>query len=587
MKPACFHGAIAVWAAVWFAVVSIMAASLCAQEATAPSHTGFPQDWSQQHIVFSRDGLAQHPDLIYREPRVLQQAMQRWQAPNFGAFEGSEPTSAGVDNSGPHRDWNFTLGARVFTNVYPAKFSFNTGAPPDCTNDYVVFGLNVTSTGATANLVALNNLYVDPAGTGLCVNPITHVGLTAPTVLFAYDVTTMTGGKVETSPVLSEDGTKIAFVENIPASAGPPAIKAQSIFHVLTWTPGGTIGAAAAPPTNPPPPALPLWASVPLPSVSANNDLTSSPWIDYGTDTAYVGSASGYVYEITGVFHGTPTLVTPPWPNPVVANQALTSPVLDRNLHMLMFGAANGNLYGINIVTGAVAHLTVGSGATNKNILAAPIVDVTNGTTFVVDSDSVLTGPASAVLVEVDTATVGLLAAVSIGEGSSTGTAIDVYQPALDNNYYNDPTTGLIHLCGTGASDTTPYHYAFGFTETGGFPVLNSAPTVHQQLPTIPAGSTASCAGWTEFFNPNIGTGGTDFFFFGLNQACTAPLAAGGCVEELAINSGITTPNMVKINGGPTGVVVDNYSTAAQASSIYFGARSVQTAYKLTQNGLN
>ena len=140
VKPARPYGAIAVWSAVWFAVVWSMAANLCAQE-TAPMHTGVPQDWSQQHIVFSRDGLARHPDLIYREPRVLQQAMQRWQAPNFGAFDSSGPVPTAADNSGAKGDWSVPSGGRMLINQYPAKFSFNPGAPPDCTNDYAVFGL--------------------------------------------------------------------------------------------------------------------------------------------------------------------------------------------------------------------------------------------------------------------------------------------------------------------------------------------------------------------------------------------------------------------------------------------------------------
>ncbi len=577
MKPAHPYGVIAVWAAVGFAVAWSMTASLCAQEATTPRHAGVPQDWSQQHIVFSRTGLAQHPDLIYREPRVLHQAMQRWQAPNFGAFEGSEPVAASADNSGPHRDWNTPLGARVLLNVYPAKFSFNPAASPNCTSDYVVFGLNIAgTTGAQANLVAFNNLYsTQPTAGGFC-------NTDGPSVLFAYDVTTVTGGKVETSPVLSEDGKKIAFIEDVPASAGT----AQSIFHVLTWANVGAIGAAATPGAS--------MASVALPN--SKNDITSSPWIDYYSDTAYVGSATGYVYEITGVFRGTPTLATQPWTNPVVVPAvALTSPVLDSRLGMLMFGAANGNLYGINTTSGAVKHLAVGQGGANHAFMAAPIVDVTNGVTFAVNPycgtacyDS---NPAGAVLVEVNTATLALLTEVSLGEGSPTGTTIDLYQPALDNNYYNNPTTGLIHLCGTGPADATPYHYAFGFTETGGFPVLNALPAVDQQLATIPAGTTANCTGWTEFFNPNIGTGGTDFFFFGLNQACTGTGGtAGGCVEELAINGGTPTFTTVKINGGPTGVIVDNYANAAtypQASSIYFAARLATTAYKYTQNGLD
>lgn len=577
MKLARPYGAIAVWSAVWFAVVWSMAVSLCAQEA-APMHTGVPQDWSQQHIVFSRDGLAQHPDLIYREPRVQQQAMQRWRAPNFGVFEGSGPVPTAAYNSGPHGDWSFPSGGRMLIDEYPAKFSFNPGAPPDCNNDYVVFGLNITSTGTAANLVAFNNLYAGTTPTGLCG--------TVPTVLFAYDITTVTGGKITTSPVLSEDGKKIAFIESIGASTGPPVITAQSIFHVLTWANVGSIG-GAVPPAN--------WVSINLPS--AKNDITSSPWVDYYSDTAYVGSATGYVYKITGVFRGAPTLVTtPPWPNPIVANQALTSPVLDSHLGKLMVGSTtNGILYQIDTTTGAVLTHTVGQG-TNKGILAAPIVDVTNGVTFVVSSDCgnscAPSIPSGAVLVEVDTATLILLSEASIGLGSFGGTTVNLYQPALDNNYYNSPSTGLIHLCGTGPADTTPYHYAFGFTAATP-PILKTTASVAAQLPTVPANSAnAQCTGWTEFFNPNIGTGGTDFFFFGLNQDCTgAGGTAGGCVEEIAINGGVPTTKTSKVNGGSTGVVIDNYASSIlypQASSIYFGARlGPGTAYKMTQNGLN
>ena len=41
------------------------------------------------------------------------------------------------------------------------------------------------------------------------------------------------------------------------------------------------------------------------------------------------------------------------------------------------------------------------------------------------------------------------------------------------------------------------------------------------------------------------------------------------------------------VPGGPSGIVVNNYSTAAQASSIYLTAVNLQTAYKFAQNGLN
>ena len=444
-------------------------------------------------------------------------------------------------------------------DAFPAKFSFDAGAPPDCTNDYVVFGLqSVGGIGAAANLVAFNNLYSGTSPTGLCG--------AAPKVMFAYNTTTVTGGRITTSPILSLDGKKIGFVESVPGSTPPTAI-----FHVLTWTAGqGKIGASVTP-------TLAQMISVPL--FSAQNDTISSPWIDYGSNIVYVGANDGKVYKITGVFKGVPTLVSGGgWPVTVATNTVLTSPVLDSGRGMLMVGSLNGNLYQIDTTTATptLSTVPVGTGL-SKGIAAAPIVDVTNGTTFVVTADN----GTSAVLEEVDTRTLTVLATARIGKGASGagGTAVTLYEPAFDNNYYNDPSTGLIHLCGTSPTDTSPWQYAFGFIGH----ILKTVATVAQALPTIPAGSTAAgCTGWTEFFNPTLGT---DFFFFGLTQDCTATGTAGGCVAEITDTN--TTPTTVTVNGGPSEIVVDNYSSAAQASSIYLSATKANIAYKFTQNGLN
>ncbi len=646
---------VALWCGVFFALVL----SVRAQEAVAPRHTGVPHDWSQSHIVFSRDALARQPDLIYREPRVQYQAMQRWQAPHFGVFHGADPVLTPADRSGLHRDWNVSpLGGTLEVNMFPAKFSFNPALPPDCTNDYVVFGLNVD--GATAgrgNLIAFNNLYSDPVNGGGFCDPPNGPGLT---VLFSYNVTTPTTiGKIDTSPVLSEDGTKIAFVESI-AGATPSAI-----FHVVTWNanPLGSRGTQTAS-------VVPV-AMTSVTFSSTRNDTYSSPWVDYGSDTAYVGDDSGHVHKITNVFKGGGPMVLDPSPWPVGGVAAgttdLTPPVLDSVLGLLMVGSKDGNLYQINPALGTLVNkLTVGKkGATGHGILAAPVVDITNGTTFVVNSNN----GTSAVLVEADTATLTSLAVASIGEGSASGTAVNLYNPAFDNNYYNNPSTGLIHLCGTGTSSITPYQYAFGFTVPVTQPIMNTTASVALQLPTNPVNSTgARCSGWTEFFNPYAGasdtitstsinsdiltvtasnsnltvgeevyiqgtaegflngqavtvasligsgptytgftanftasnytnatdtgtvTTGTDFFFFGLTQDCTGVGAAGGCAEAIGINGGTTTTTTVTVPGGPTGIDVDNYANTSiypQASSIYFAARSNNSAYKYTQNGLN
>ena len=585
MKPIRPYGAGAVLLVIFFALATV----LCAQEATPPKHTGVPQDWTQHQIVFTRDALARQPDLIDREPRILHQEMQRWQVPNFGVFQAADPLPTSVKKSGLHRDWNVNLSGRLVADTFPAKFSFDPIAAPDCINDYVVFGLAApeaeggSGTGVNANFVGFNNLYSDPiahggTGDGLCDQP----PFTGLAVLFAYNITTVTGGRVATSPVLSEDGKQIAFVESIPANAGL-GIPAQAIFHVLTWTAGGSLTAAAAPTMT----SVPLVG--PAPTFATANDTTSSPWVDYGADTAYVGTDNGVVYQIVGVFKSASTLSGSPWPITLSSNFHLSPPVLDANLGLLMVGSGNGNLYQINITPPAAVTKTLSVGdtlggtVTTPGVLAPPVVDITNGTTFAVSAF----GTNTAVLVQADTATLGgnLIRIAEIGEGSTGGTHLILHQPAFSNAYYNDPSTGVISFCGTGTSDTTPWQYTFGFTVPVTRPIMNTTGPF-TQLSTNPADR---CTGWTEFFNPNVGVSpGTDFFFFGLTGDCETIFGGGttGCVVALANNNGSTTVTTAPVTGGPSGVVVDNFSSAAQASSIYFTAEGLQTAYKFTQSGL-
>jgi hypothetical protein len=535
------------------------APSIFGQEA----RTGYPQDWSQNHIVFSADGLAKHPDVIYKEPRVLQKVLQHFQVPTFGTFESAEPLSTSAKISGPENDWSVALSGRLVANAAPAKYSFYPNTAPSCTADWVVFALAGAN---TANLVAFNNLYVNSAGTGYCPGK-------APSVLFAYNVTTQAGGKMTTSPVISVDGTKIAFVESVPAggTAGAPA---AAIFHVITWSATGTLKAPAIPTTN----------MVSLTLASNANDTVSSPWVDYGTDTAYIGTDNGVLHEVTGVFKGTPTLdpVGSNFPVTVSAGLHLSPPVFDVVDNLVMVGSANGDLYQVNAASGVVIALPIGSGP-NSGIVAAPIVDITNGTTFVITAN---VGYAAA-LVQVNTHTMHQLAIAELGEGSSEkpSTAITLYEPTLSNAYYTNPTSGVITACGTGTTDTTPWQYVFGFASPT---QMLEAPSFKQQLTNSTA---ARCTGWTEFFNANLGT---DFFFFGLTEDCgdSTGGAADGCiaeVENLSPTTIIAPLTTATVSGGPSGVTVDNYANTAtypEASSIYFTAENLQTAYKLAQNGL-
>jgi hypothetical protein len=199
-------------------------------------------------------------------------------------------------------------------------------------------------------------------------------------------------------------------------------------------------------------------------------------------------------------------------------------------------------------------------------------VDITNGTTFVVDAND----GTSAVLVEFDTFALGVpLAKARIGLGSFSKTALTLGQPAFTNDYYNDPSTGQVRLCGTGASDTTPWQYAFSFTGR----TMHTTAAFSEQLV---ASTAAVCSNWTEFYNPNI-DGGTDFFFFGLDQDCFGTGTDGCVVAATAEGSPVITAD---VPGGPSGIVIDNYSTAGQASSLYLSSETGSTGYKFTQAGL-
>lgn len=536
--------------------VLILISGLSAQNAENQPRFGVPQDWTHHHIVFNRRILTEHPELARTEPRVLHQFLREMRPSSLsGAAVSTEPSNGTMD-SPLKRDWNISLGGgHVTAGMSPAKFGFDPSAVPSCANDYVVFGLNVVGvTGGQGNLVAFNNLYRGTSPNGLC-------GTGAPSVLFSYNTSTVASGLIRTSPVLSLDGKKIAFVEsgtNI------------SVFHVLTWTAGaGTSVTRSVAPAS--------MVSITY-APTATNSL-SSPWVDYKNDVAYVGANNGNLYKITGVFNGTPTLAGAPWPVTIHAGRRLSAPVLDdpgtRNIFL---GDNVGILWSVNADTpSTIKSLAVGkpTGA-NPQILDGPLV--ANGTVFAVSAND----GTSAVIVEADATTLAELARGRTGRGSATGTSLNLYDGAFDNNYSTDPATGTIFVCGTGAADSTPWRYTFGFN-TGTPPIMKTTASSSAQI----VNSTRSrCSPISEFFNPNITTGGptgTDFFFWGQTADCFGA-NTDGCVISRT-NSGVNTT--VDEVGGTSVIVTDNISTAAQASSIYFSdLSSPRRAVKLTQSGL-
>jgi hypothetical protein len=199
-------------------------------------------------------------------------------------------------------------------------------------------------------------------------------------------------------------------------------------------------------------------------------------------------------------------------------NRRLTSPVFDRLTNNIFVGDASGGLYQYNVVTQALNRLDVSTPQqTNANIIDAPLVDPFNGTVFATSSND----GTSAVLVEADTTSLAQLARVRIGQGSSGGTVVNLYDGAFSDSYFTSPGSGQMLVCGTGPADVTPWLYTLNFTGR----VVNTAPASQFQIRNS---TRARCSPITEFFNPNL-LGGTDYFFWGLSFDCNGPNASG-CV---------------------------------------------------------
>src|SRR3989442_9299229 len=122
--------------------------------------------------------------------------------------------------------------------MYPANFTFDINAARRCANDFVVFTANQSPNATHENLVAFNNLYSGNVNSfGICnrTTSASDNGLAA-TVKWSYAVSSSIAAGVSTSPALSLNGTKVAFVESKSGS--------QPHFHVLAWKNGDGVNAS-------------------------------------------------------------------------------------------------------------------------------------------------------------------------------------------------------------------------------------------------------------------------------------------------------------------------------------------------------
>ena len=445
--------------------------------------------------------------------------------------------------------------------TFPAKYVFDVNSAPSCANDFVVIGIPASASGTQANILGLNNLYSNSAGTGYCPT-------TGPTVLFAYTSGT---GQVPASLVISQNGQQLAYVENLSGS---------SYFHDLTWGTTGTNGTGAT--------------SAVVPGVTGGNNAvdnrvllspdgiinqssTNAPFVYYtpndANDVAYVSTYSiagfGYLYKIGNVFNGSvPTIL---WSAPITAIPS--APIYDQVSNKVFFTDCNGRIDYVvdsgvfpSVVYGAV----VAAGATSEN---AVIVDTTHQMIYAFFNSN----GTNAIVVQAPTS---MASSVSVPVGAATTTYTGPYLPDFNHAWYTGIGTPIMYVAGTGTG-TLPTLYGVGFT--GG--VMNSSASASAALTTGPADSSPV----SEFYNATLAK---DFLFVGVSDNCVATALGGsaGCIMSLDITAGFPTINAgataLAVAGGTSGIIPDNNSNLAEASSVYYTTKTGATLVKATQSAL-
>jgi hypothetical protein len=487
----------------------------------------------------------------------------------------------------------------------------------------------------TANVVAFNQLYTSQSG-GV---PAGFCGTNGPSVYWSY----FTGiGTAVTSIVLSLDGTKVAFVENVAGTA---------TLRILKWKAGQgtTPGKPVAPTTTLTagqnwttncPAANSCMSSIAF-SGAAATDTKSPPFYNYATDELYVGNDKGVLHKFTGVFLGTPTEVgaAGKWPITVNAGAILTGPVYDDTSKNIFVGDSTGLLSFIKELTSTTGACSAGSPpclglvsqALTGSIVDAPYVDASTGRVMVFDGTET-TKQGSVFQFDTGLTTASKVTAGIGGNGTTPPANLPfdiLHGGAFDDAYFSvGPGSGHLYTCGKDPGfNNRPAIYQLSFTGPSPGPagvlVTTAIPAALANLTTTFSLIGDACSPVSEIKN-----GATDRIFFSFATNANPPSGGGtatgctagqGCVASIDVSSfvvggagtwpptattaGIAAPFILTGaqtgSGGTSGIVVDNVGVGAQESSIYYTFQTNSTAgvtcntttgvgcaVKVTQSGL-
>ena len=490
-------------------------ASLIARAEQARAQTGAPDDWSHRHLIFSNPGSDEHAMRsgkfnawmhITNDPRFILQQKKRSSASKlpvdrsaarFGFRRGPwrKPSPRFGFARQMHRDWGIGFGTGGPSPVsYPAKWSFDT-TTASCANDFVVYPTGSAGSSTQASIISYFDLY-------------SGCGPTVPAVNWAYD----TGGTITGAPSFSYDGSQMAFIQTTAGVASLVLLRLPSA-PPGTGTLATPISLPALSPTAYATCSAPCMTTIAL---SGNpTDSLSNPWIEYNSDTLYVGDDSGQLHQFANVFRGTAT--TPAaetvtgWPVTLVGS--LGSPVFDTGTGEVFVGSSVGIFYAVGagvpgypaIVSGQIYGISAPLGASTEEIIDAPIVDSAAGMAYVfVQADL---GGNNAVFQFPTSFSSGIGTEQPVGQfGASTEFFLS---GAFDNIYFTSEDscgdsgctpTGNLYVGGNTAGPATLYQIPITANVMG---PANVGPVLEDT--TVLPQRAARNSPVTEFFNANGG----------------------------------------------------------------------------------
>jgi hypothetical protein len=600
------------------------------QENRPKSETSVVDDWTMHQVIFSNPGT--------EEDAIREGRHEEWRhilASHRYRMQQAKRNSPWMNRIGrgskDKRDWNVQIApageSAMAAGTYPAKFTVYPITAPNCANDFVVYGVNQPGSATQANIVGYTNLYKGFCTTG-----------SVPTLKFAYYVGT---GTVQTSPVLSEDGTMIAFVESNPATGatlhvvkiGTSGSQGTAYNAPLDLTSGSANGAVD----------YKVVLNNRNPSVAASSngtgviDTYSSPYVDYENDRAFVGDDNGNLHQIQPILNATASnppaeiVVNPTghcltcWPlNNQQANEKTSGPIYDEISGKVFLGGQLGYIWAdIPYVSpsnlgGYYGSLMTGGNSFNTPVLDPPILDETHQTLFAVSNNGT-NGQVTQTNTVLDltqtvpgapTYTSRMVQAV-IGSGTGNGTpgnsttSLDLHDGAFSNTYYTSTggVAGRLFLCGTLNNAATPALMEIGFAASGSG-LMNTVVDGYspiQLAATGDEGTNYDCSPLTEVYNPN---NGQDLLFVsvrsgGLPSSSSSSCGGNSCLISVNIdttigNNGLlgTINSVFPLNagGGVTGtggIVIDGtYSGTTGAAQIYFGSQTTPFVYQASQAAL-